>query len=162
MIRPPKALALLVLSAVCLLGGKDRDWQTGKVLNSQAGRTYVQTGARTTATTNGTLSPDYGAGSTVNASTTANTRIDQTAIQDTQLWIVGSEYAYVVNDSVQKAVGLPAHGIITRSIANRKHGCRFVVGDEIKYAQNKAKIYVFDADGRECKLDILRQERVQH
>jgi hypothetical protein len=158
MIRLPKAVALMVFSAVFLFGGKDRDWQTGKVLDSLAARTYIQTGASTTATTSGGLAPYYGAGSSVSS----NTRIDQTAIQDTQLWIVGSEYSYVVNDSVQKAVGVPTHGIIRRSIANRKHGCRFVVGDEIKYSQEKANIYVLDPDGKVCKLDILRQERVQH
>jgi hypothetical protein len=162
MMSPMKLFMILLLFGTCCIGGKDRDWQTGRVLDSQSGRIYVQTGARTTATTNGTVSPDYGAGSTVNASTTANTRVDQTAIQDTQLWIVGKEYGYLVNDSVQKAVGLPTHGIITRSIANRKHGCRFVVGDEIKYSQEKGKLFAIDADGREYKLDIVRQERLQH
>jgi hypothetical protein len=142
-------LVVLLVSASCCIAGKEHDWQTGTVLDSESGRTYLQTRATTTATA-------YG--STANA----NTRIDHTAIQDTQLWIVGKEYTYVVDDSVQKAVGLPTHGIITRSIANRKHGCRFVVGDEIKYAQEKGKLFAIDADGRECKLDIVRQERLQH
>jgi hypothetical protein len=35
-----------------------------------------------------------------------------------------------------------------------------MVNDKIKYAQEKRKLYVMDADGKECKLDILRQERL--
>ena len=81
-------------------------------------------------------------------------------IQDTQLLIVGEQYAYVVNDSVSKSVGLPTHGIVKRAIMNRKHGCRFVVGDNVRYSQDRTKLYVLDADGKECKLDIARQQRL--
>jgi hypothetical protein len=41
----------------------------------------------------------------------------------------------------------------------RQHGCRFVIGDSLRYAQEKGKFYAIDADGRECKLAIVRQER---
>ncbi len=80
-------------------------------------------------------------------------------VQDTELMIAGKDYAYVIHDPVAKPVGLPTRGIVTRAIENRGHGCRFVVGDEVKYYQEKAKLHVLDADGKECKLDILRQER---
>ena len=67
----------------------------------------------------------------------------------------------MVNDPVAKSVGLATHGIVTRSIANRKHGCRFVIGDDVKYVQEKSKLRVLDADTKECVLDIVRQERRQ-
>jgi hypothetical protein len=155
-----KALIGILLLFVCPLLAKDRDWQVGKVLDSQSARTYVQSGTTTSTTTSGTLSPDYGAGSTLSANATAETRIHELAIQDTQILIVGKEYAYVVDDSVAKSVGLPTHGIVTRAILNRKHGCRFVIGDSIRYSQDKSKLYVLDPDGKTCKLDIVRQERL--
>jgi hypothetical protein len=37
--------------------------------------------------------------------------------------------------------------------------CRYIVGDEIKYAQEKSILYVIDADGHECKVQIMKQER---
>ncbi len=145
---------------MCAFAAKDRNWNVGKVLDSQSARTYVRTGAGTTASTTATVSPDYGAGSTVNAHTDSETKIHEMVIQDTQLLIVGEQYAYVVNDSVSKSVGLPTHGIVKRAIMNRKHGCRFVVGDNVRYSQDRTKLYVLDADGKECKLDIARQQRL--
>ncbi len=56
------------------------------------------------------------------------------------------------------------HGLVaitSHAIAKRKHGCRFIVGDEVKFWQEKAVLHVVDADGKECKLDILRQERLK-
>jgi predicted nucleic acid-binding Zn finger protein len=81
--------------------------------------------------------------------------LNSVTIKSTQLRIVGKDYDYLIDDTTSAQSGL-----LTRSIANRKHGCRFVVGDEVKYAQEKDKMYVVDTDGKECKLDILRQERV--
>ena len=120
----------------------------------------METGASSTATTNGTVT-GTSTEATVNATTTTNSHVHYMAIQDTQLLLVGDEYSYVVDDPVAKSVGLPTHGIVTRSIMNRKHGCRFIIGDDVRYAQEKSKLFVLDADGKECKLDIVRQERVQ-
>jgi hypothetical protein len=72
------------------------------------------------------------------------------------LIVVGVDYLYTVQDS--RRHDLP----LTSVMANREHGCRFIVGDEVKYAQenrDKRHLYVLDADGKECKLDIVRQER---
>lgn len=156
-----KKLTVILFCAASALVAKERNWQIGKVLDSESARTYIPTGASTSATTAGTVSPDYGSGSTVHANTSAQTQIHQMAIQDTELLIVGTEFAYIVDDRVAKSVGVPSHGVVSRAIMNRKHGCRFVMSDEIKYSQEKAKLYVIDADGKECKLDILRQERLR-
>jgi len=58
----------------------------------------------------------------------------------TRTVITGGKYAYTILDQ-------------------QKHGRRFIIGDDVKYAQDKRKLYVLDADGKECKLDIIRQER---
>jgi hypothetical protein len=44
------------------------------------------------------------------------------------------------------------------ALANRKHGCRFVIGEDIKYAQEKGYLWVLDPDGKECKIPIIRQQ----
>jgi hypothetical protein len=139
-----------------LAAKKERDWKIGRVADSAVSSREYTRGATTTATTTGTVSPDYGAGSTVNANTTATTTVRHVEVDTNSLIVVGADYIYTVQDSTQRGGGL-----LTTALANRKHGCRFVVGDEIKYAQDRRKLYVLDADGRECGLDIVRQERYQ-
>ena len=82
-------------------------------------------------------------------------------IQDNQLGLLGKEFAYVIEDTRISGVGHGVAGITQRAISNRHHGCRFIVGDEYMYWQDKAILHVVDADGKECKVDILRQERLQ-
>jgi hypothetical protein len=146
----------LTFSLLALAAEKDRDWKTGKVADSAMSSREYTRGATTTATTTGTVSPDYGAGSTVNATTTATTTVRHVEADTNSLIVVGVEYIYTVQDSTRRGGGL-----LTTALANRKHGCRFIVGDEIKYAQDKRKLYVLDADSKECRLDIVRQERYQ-
>ncbi len=144
----------MVISVLLFAAQKERDWKTGKVADSAASSREYTTGASTTATTTGTVSPDYGSGSTVNATTTATTRVRHVEVDTNSLLIVGADYIYTVQDSTRHGGGL-----LTAALANRKHGCRFIVGDEIKYSQEKSRLYVLDADGKECKLEIARQER---
>jgi hypothetical protein len=133
---------LMVASALIGIGyGKDRDWKTGKVLDSATARSYVTTGI---------IGTDGG------SATVTTGAIDETAIL-----IAGGEYLYTVSDHVQKAVGMPTQGIALRAIANHKHGCRLIINDQVKYAQEKTAMYVLDADGKECKMEIVRQERVE-
>lgn len=140
--------SVLSVCFVCLWAAKGPDWKIGKVLDSKTSRQYLETSASTTASTDG-------------EETTARTQVHHVIVQETELMIAGKDYTYVIHDPVQKAAGIPTQGILNRAIANRGHGCRFVVGDELKYYQEKAKLHVLDADGKECKLDILRQERIQ-
>jgi hypothetical protein len=37
--------------------------------------------------------------------------------------------------------------------------CLLIQGEEIKYSQDNRRLYVIDADGDRCKLDILKQEK---
>ncbi len=94
---------------------------------------------------------------TVSGQSTSSTRVDFADIRDDQLLILSDEFAYVVEDTrVSGGHGLVA--ITEPAIANRKHGCRFIVGDDVKFWQERAVLHVVDADGKECKVDILRQE----
>jgi hypothetical protein len=90
------------------------------------------------------------------------TRITHMNISDTELLIHCNEYDYVVERQTSRTWDGKPGLVLASAIASLKqHSCRFVVGDDVRYAQNKRKLYVVDADGRECKLDIVRQERLQ-
>jgi hypothetical protein len=145
----------LTFSLLISAAKKERDWKTGKVADSTVSSSEYTRGATTTARTTGTVSPDYGAGSTVNANTTATTTVRHVEVDTNNLIVVGADYIYTAQQSTQHGGGL-----IT-TLVNLKRSCRFIVGDEIKYDQDKRHLYVVDADGRECKLEIVRQERRQ-
>lgn len=160
---------LAVVASVCAVAADKRDWKTGKVLDSQLAKTFVQTGSSTqtnaTATTSGTVNATTFGGTTTGtyggattASGTSETQIHSMTIQDTQLLIVADDFLYVVNDTVLKGIGL--NGSVARAIINRKHGCHVIIGDPVQYAQDKATLFVRDVDGKECKMEIVRQERV--
>jgi len=163
------AVLAVILAFTCAAKEKDRIWKTGKVLDSQLAKTFVQTGSSSqtngTATTNGTVTATtFGGtttgtfGGTTTARGTSETQIHSMTIQDTQLLIVADDFLYVVNDTVLKGIGL--NGSLARAIANRKHGCHVIIGDPVQYSQDKSTLYVMDVDGKECKMEIVRQERV--
>jgi hypothetical protein len=139
---------------------KDRDWRVGRVADAAATKSVYVSGTTTTAQASGTVSPDNGAGSNIDATATAQTRVHYTHVTDNDIIIVGQDYMYNVEDSAASG-GKPAIAL-GHAIANRHHGCRFVVGEDVKFSQEKNKLYVIDADGKECKTEILRQERIQN
>jgi hypothetical protein len=83
------------------------------------------------------------------------------AIRDTQLLIVTDAFAYVVEDTRTQSGFSTVHGAIIHAVSGRHHGCRFVVGDSVKFYQDKAILHVIDADGKECKTEVLRQEQLK-
>ncbi len=152
-----------------------RDWKIGRVIDSRIAKssTPVGTVTNTTSTATGTATGTatattmgnttvatgtaYGYGT---SQSTSNTDIMFANIRDNQLVILGDEFGYVVEDTRVSGGGGGLVGITVHAIANRKHGCRFIVGDNISYRQARAVLHVLDADGKECKTDILRQERL--
>jgi len=82
--------------------------------------------------------------------------LNHVTVREAEVRILGKDYEYLAYDGTSAQTGL-----LTRTLGNRKHGCRFIVNDEVKYIQDKQKLYMLDADGKECKLDILRQERLK-
>jgi len=163
-------LTLLTGLAVAFSAEKVRDWKIETVLDAASAQHTYTTGATTNAnttsstnaTTTGTVTPNYGGGANVYGTTTATTTgntnatttVHRVTVTTNSFIIAGADYVYTVLDSTRKGSGL-----LTNAIANRKHGCRFIIGDQAKYAQEKKYLYVLDADGKECKLDITRHER---
>jgi hypothetical protein len=149
----------LFASTLFSLSAKDRDWQTGKVADEETYRQTTATGSKSQSTIDGTI----GRGSSVSATMTTTTRVEHTQIKTSLTLIVGEVYVYYVEDSTTR--GGPTEGSygagyqLGRILRNRKHGCRFVVGEDVKYAQDKGTLHVVDADGKECGLSILRQEK---
>jgi hypothetical protein len=114
-------------------------WKTAKVLDASTAKTYSEATDRT------------GASTTV-------------SLRDTELLLMSDEFAYVVDDSRQSG-RIPLHqgaiGDIRTLATGHHHGCRFIVGDDVKFYQDKANLHVLDADGKQCKTEILRQERLK-
>ena len=158
-------LILLTLTFVLLLpaAGKklQRSWKTGRVLDSSTTERTYATGAVTnstgTATATGsatTVGPTTTGSATATGSSTSTTTIQHVTVQSNELLILGIDYLYVIRDERRK--GGP---ILATALHNRHHGCRFIVGEDVKYAQEKGDLYVIDADGKECKTPILRQQK---
>jgi hypothetical protein len=125
-------ITVLVLATLLIAGKQQPEWQTGKIADASSVSSYIQTSTNR-----------------------------PTTIHDAQVVIIGSEYAYVINDSTSRSPLIGGgQSPVVRAIANRGKGCRYIVGDPIKYWQEKDKLHVRDADGKECKLDIIRQERL--
>ncbi len=134
---------------------KQRVWKTGKVLDSATSQSTYATGAITntnaTATAIGTADT-----ATATGHSTSTTSIQHVTVRENELLIAGEDYVYLISDDRRK--GGP---ILATALHNRHHGCRFVVGEDIKYSQDKGDLYVIDADQKECKTAILRQEKKQ-
>jgi hypothetical protein len=156
---------------------KDRDWQVGRVLDSAMSRSVYETGTVThtsgaataygsaTANTTGSAST-IGNVTTLQSSTAmsgmatarsesvSSTAIQRVAVQTNELLLVTHRYLYVIEDTRSYATGR----LLMNALANRKHGCRFVVGEDIQYVQEKGYLWVLDPDGKECKIPIVRQQ----
>jgi hypothetical protein len=78
-------------------------------------------------------------------------------VRNDELLIVADKYLYVIEDTRTYLPGRP----LANALNNRHHGCRYIVGEDVKYSQEKGYLWVLDPDGRECKVPILRQE-VKH
>lgn len=70
------------------------------------------------------------------------------AIKKTEINIAGEGYGYTLLQT--ERVGPLA-----------KKGCRFIVNETIQYSQEKGIVYVRDTDGKECKLEIEKQIKIE-
>ena len=129
-----KRTCILLLGFALLAVAAKREWKTGKVVDSGASKTYL---------------PTDGGGVLARPMT----------LTETQILIVGNDFSYVASATKRDTGGMPIGTALISKAVN--HGaCRYIVGDPIQYAQEKGTLYVKDADGKECKLEIARQERV--
>jgi hypothetical protein len=128
------ALMMVLAGAVSLAGSKDRDWQSGKVLDSY-GNSYFA--ARLpTADLNAELSSFAGTSYNVNRSPGSE------AVADTYV-IETDDVVYLV-ERVRLKLAAPAK---VRSYT------------KVKFAVEKKKLWLVDADGKEYQTKIVEQKR---
>ena len=127
-------IAILLLG-ICQLSNaeKQRNWQTGKVLDSERSRYFA--GTVGSSNTNGTYgNGGYNANS--NGSQTAVYRVYQDFV------IEGDQYAYLAQEHLKwrwsKAANLTING-------------------PVKYAVEKRNLYVIDDDGKEHEMEITKK-----
>lgn len=175
--RPAAGIVLLASTVVGIVAAKSREWQLGRVLDSALSRQVYTLGSVTNSSGSATASGIATANTTGSATTAGNTTtlqgataisgsatsrsqgtsytaIQREAVQSNELLIVTDKYLYIIEDSRSLVPGRP----LMNAINNRHHGCRFIVGEDIKYAQEKSYLWILDPDGRECKVPILRQQ----
>jgi hypothetical protein len=119
--KTPLRFTVAILLASGLMTAKERNWQTGKVLDSAPyAPTQIQQGHAT--------------------------------VKENHVVIEGVDYTYTINDETVRQPGTISF--------DHAHGCRYIVGEEIQYATEKRLMYVRDVDCKECKVEILRQEKL--
>jgi hypothetical protein len=137
-----KAAASLLLGISCLVLAADkRDWKAGRVLDAETVNAYI--------------------GST---SVSPKTSTHGMKLRSTELLILGDEYAYVIEEQVEKDEQEATfhYDRLGRPIRIGQHGCHYIVNAWISYAyEGGNKLYVNDINGKTCKLDHVRQERLQ-
>lgn len=133
--RAETVLIILAMSVCSTLWAKKAppNWKAAKVLDSQTVKTRAGIDVTTEALP---------------------------TIRDNDLMLLSDEFAFVIEDTrVSGRTSLV--GLTERAVSNRHHGCHFIVGDDVKYWQEKLILHVIDADGKECKAEVLRQERLE-
>jgi hypothetical protein len=129
------AFALLLL-CVCQrsIAEKQRDWQAGKVLDSERSRYFAGTVGNTS--TNGHINDNGSYNGNTNTSETAVYRVYQDFL------IEGDKYAYLAQEHIKwrwsKAANLTVNG-------------------PVKYAVEGRKLYVIDDDGKEHEMEITKK-----
>jgi hypothetical protein len=122
-------------NAVC--GEKNRDWQTGKVLDSQRSRYFAGTVGNANMTGTAQATGNYGVyqGNT-SSSQTAVYRVYETFL------IEGEKYAYLAQERLRwrwsKAANLTVNG-------------------PVKFTVEKRNLFVIDEDGKEHEMKILKK-----
>jgi hypothetical protein len=129
------AIALtLCLSVVALGASKPRDWQDGKVLDSQRSRYFAGTIGNASTTGNADGNGSY-SGAT-NGSQTAVYRVFETFV------IEGDKYVYMTQERLKWRWSKPAN---------------VTVNAPVKYAVEKRKLFVMDEDGKEHEMEIVKK-----
>ncbi len=116
---------------------RQRDWQTGKVLDSQRNRYFVGTVGN--ATTNGTAQANGNYGTyqgNTNSSQTAVYRVYETFL------IEGDQYAYLAQERLRWKWSKPAN---------------LTVNGPVKFAVEKRKLFVIDEDSKEHEMEVVKK-----
>jgi hypothetical protein len=134
MVFSRRLFVMALLAAVPLTAGKERDWKTGKVLDSQRQRYFAGTVGN--GSTNGTVGDSGTYSGQTNSSSTAIYRVFETFV------IEGDKYVYLAQERLRwrwsKAANVTVNG-------------------PVKYAVEKRKLYVMDDDGKEHEMEIVKK-----
>jgi len=129
---------LAVVSAQCLAAGeKTRNWQMGKVLDSERARHFAGTIGSGSSTGSSQTYGTYGTyqGSS-NTSQTAMYRVYETFL------IEGETHVYVAQQRLRWRWSKPAN---------------LTVNGPVKFAVEKRRLYVVDDDGKQHEMGIIKQ-----
>ena len=128
------AFLAAVFVSLAVAAEKQRDWQMGKVLDSQRYRYFA--GTVGSGNTTGTADNDGTFRGNTNTSQTAIYRVFETFL------IEGDTYAYWAQERLRfrwsKAANLTVNG-------------------PVKYALEKRKLFVIDEDGKEHEMEVVKK-----
>jgi hypothetical protein len=134
------ALALLLChDATAADKIKNRNWQIGKVLDTQPNRYFAGTETVTTTPLPGAGDPDGPFATfpkTTNSEQTPVYRVFETFL------IEGDKYTYVAQERLQRKWSKPAN---------------LTVNGPVKYAVEKQTLFVVDEDGKEHEMEIVKK-----
>lgn len=130
--------SLLIFACILVLSGsafaeKKRDWQTGKLLDTDQAKNYV--GSIGNGSVNGTANGNQVYGST-NSSSTAIYKTYQTYIID------AGTYVYIAQERLRWKWSKPA---------------TLTVNGPVKYVLDKNKVYVLGEDEKEHEAELLKK-----
>jgi len=124
-------LAALVPSQPGMAADKVRDWQTGRLLDSERNRYFAGTvGSATT----GIQYPNLP--TTTNTSQNASYRVYETFV------IEGDQYVYQAQERLHWKWSKPAN---------------LTVNGPVKYTVEKQKLFVLDEDGKQHEMEIVKK-----
>ena len=123
------------MAALLCGAAKERDWQNGRVLDTDRQRYFAGTVGN--GNTNGTVDGESGTyrGQT-NSSSTAVYRVFQTFV------IEGEKHVYLAQERLRWRWSKPAN---------------VTVNGPVKYAVEKQKLYVMDEDNKEHEMEIMKK-----
>ena len=135
--RQPRCAPLYHHCARTVAAEKQRDWQTGKVLDSQRSRYFAGTIGSANTTGTAQANGNYGTyqGNT-NTSQTAVYRVYETFL------IEGETHAYLAQERLRWRWSKPAN---------------LTVNGPVKFAVEKRKLFVIDEDGKEHEMEIVKK-----
>jgi hypothetical protein len=130
-----RKLVLFALMVALLFGSpKQRDWQTGKVLDTNRQRYFAGTVGNSN--TNGTVDSSGNYHGNSSGGETAVYRVFETFV------IEGEQYVYLAQERLRWRWSRPAN---------------VTVNGPVKYAVEKRKLYVMDEDNKEHEMEIVKK-----
>jgi hypothetical protein len=130
-------MAMLLLPAIGISAEKPRNWQMGKVLDTERSRYFF--GTVGTANTTGSIQVYDGSGTYQ-----GNTNTSQRALYKVyETFLIESDtHAYLAQERLRWKWSKPAN---------------LTVNGPVKFAVDRRKLFVIDDDGKEHEMEIVKQ-----